>query len=401
MRILVAGDPRSIHTARFAALLVELGHEVHVFSVELHYAQEEHLRNVTLHVPIAYLPPQNGNKVLGAHSWTAALARNRLARRVLDRVLYADAAPGKTRRGAALERLIGELRPGLVFSLKMQNEGYTVADARAQGLFDAPWVHFSWGTDIEFFGKHPAFAPLHLPLIRRVLGSCDFHIADTERDLAEAVTLGFRRRTLGAMPAMGGFDMAMLHRLRAQSPARRDVILVKGRQGGYVGRALDVLEAMRRRPQDVRPWRVRVFMATDDVAAAARRLAGEEGIDCEVLPRMPYEELLRWYGRAAVAVSATDVDGTPGFLLEAMAMGAFPVHSDMASLREWIEHGANGLLFQVDDTAALDECLERALGDAALRDQAAQKNFALIEQRADRDRLRERLGEWIAVATRR
>ncbi|HLX79297.1 MAG TPA: glycosyltransferase family 4 protein [Burkholderiales bacterium] len=398
MRVLVAGDPRSIHTARFAELLAELGHEVHVFSVELHYAQEEHLRNVTLHVPVAYLPAENGNTVLGAYPWTAALCRPRLLRRVLERALYADAIPGRTRRGADLARLIGELRPGVVFSLKMQNEGYTAADARALGPFGAPWVHFTWGTDIEFFGKHPAFAPGHLPLIRRLLASCDFHIADTERDLAAAAALGFKGRTLGSMPAMGGFDMAMLRRLRAESPARRDVILVKGRQGGYVGKALRVIEAMRLRPEAIRPWRVRVFMATDDVAAAARRLAGEAGVDCEVLPRMPYEELLRWYGRAAIAVSATDVDGTPGFLLEAMAMGAFPVHSDMASLREWVEHGVNGLLFPVDDVGALAACLEQALADAALRDHAARANFALIEKRADRERLRERLAGWLAAA---
>src|SRR4051812_26203392 len=65
MRILVAGDPASIHTARFVELLVELGHEVHLVSVEWHYGQEEHLRSVTLHVALAYLPPANGIQVDG------------------------------------------------------------------------------------------------------------------------------------------------------------------------------------------------------------------------------------------------------------------------------------------------------------------------------------------------
>ncbi len=384
MKLLVAGDPGSIHTSRFVELLTELGHAVHVFAVELHYTQDEHLRNVTLHVPIAYLPPQNDNRVSGAWPWLAMLCRSRLLRRALARVLYADAAPGKTRRGADFARLVGELRPA--------------AAARARGAFGAPWVHFTWGTDIEFFGKHPAFAPLHLPLIRQVLESCDFHIADTQRDLAAAAALGLKGRTLGSMPAMGGFDLTMLRRLRADSPRQRDVILVKGRQGGYVGKALNVLEAMRRCPEAIRAYRVRVFMATDDVAAAARRLAGETGVDCEILPRLPYEALLGWYGRSALAVSATDVDGTPGFLLEAMAMGAFPVHSDMASLREWIEPGRNGLLFPVDDVPALAACLEQALVDAPLRERAAQLNWEIVERRADRTLLRERLRQWIEQA---
>lgn len=398
MKVLVVGDPRSIHTAKFARLLVELGHEVHVFSAELHYTQEEHLRGVTLHVPLAYERARPGNRVCGAMPWTAGPCSQALVKRVVGRLLYAHASPGKTGRGPALSRLVRELRPGMVFSLRMQNEGYTAADAAALEAFGVPWAHFTWGTDIEFFGKHPDFAARHRPLLARAYGRCDLHIADTERDLAQAATLGFRGRALGAMPATGGFELQEVRRLRASSPARRDVLLLKGRQGGFVGKALNVLRAIRRRPQALRGLRVRVFMATRDVAAETARLARDTGLDCEVLPRLPFEDLMQWYGRAAVAVSATDVDGTPGFLLEAMAMGALPVHSDMASVREWIEHGANGLLFPVDDLDALSACLERAAGDAALASAAASANEALIAQRADRAVLRERLRGWIAEA---
>ncbi|HET7099353.1 MAG TPA: hypothetical protein VFI61_03925, partial [Patescibacteria group bacterium] len=75
-----------------------------------------------------------------------------------------------------------------------------------------------------------------------------------------------------------------------------------------------------------------------------------------------------------------------------------PVHSDMASLREWVQHGRNGLLFPVDDVAALGACLEQALADAPLRARAAQLNWEIVEQRADRAVLRGRLREWIAQA---
>ena len=79
-------------------------------------------------------------------------------------------------------------------------------------------------------------------------------------------------------------------------------------------------------------------------------------------------------------------------------MGAFPVHSDMVSLREWIEHGRNGLLFAVDDIDELGACLEQALGDAGLRERGASHNWSLIRERADRVRLRARLQEWIDSA---
>ncbi|MDK3155393.1 hypothetical protein QPK87_02175 [Kamptonema cortianum] len=62
LNILIVGDPGSIHTARFALLLQEAGHRVHCFQSELYYSQDEHLRNLPLHV--AYLdrpPPERGH----------------------------------------------------------------------------------------------------------------------------------------------------------------------------------------------------------------------------------------------------------------------------------------------------------------------------------------------------
>src|SRR5690242_16989238 len=109
MRILVAGDPRSIHTARFSALLRELGHEVHLFAVEWHYAQEEHLRDVTLHVPLAYEPGSNGVRVIGRHRWTAILCRQPSIRRAFAGILYRRQSPGRLHRAEQLARLADRL----------------------------------------------------------------------------------------------------------------------------------------------------------------------------------------------------------------------------------------------------------------------------------------------------
>lgn len=402
MRVLACADPRSIHAARFVAMLVELGHEVRMFSAEWHYALEASLRDVVLHVPLACFPGRDGVRVVGEHPAIAALARGVCAiaplKRIVARGLYAVAAPGRVTRAGSFAALASEWKPDLVFSLKMQNEGYTVARARELGGWKAPWIHFSWGTDMEFFGRHPEHATRNLPLIRDLLSRVDFHIADTRRDLEAATRLGFRGVTLGDMPATGGFDLPWLRQLARRAPADRDTVLIKGRQGGYVGKALNVLGAIREEPALYRDVRIRIFMASPEVAAAAGALREDLALDCEVLGRVSDSELMAWYGRSICAVSASDVDGTPGFLLEAMAMGALPVHSDMASLREWVDHGKNGLLFPVDDAAALRGCLNRALTDVQLRVSAEHRNASIIEERADREKLRRTLEVWIKRA---
>jgi glycosyltransferase involved in cell wall biosynthesis len=86
-------------------------------------------------------------------------------------------------------------------------------------------------------------------------------------------------------------------------------------------------------------------------------------------------------------VSPSEFDGTPNTLLEAMACGAFPVAGDIASVREWIDDGANGLLVDPGDPRALADAILRAIGDGGLRERAAARNRALVAERADHVRV--------------
>ena len=70
-------------------------------------------------------------------------------------------------------------------------------------------------------------------------------------------------------------------------------------------------------------------------------------------------------------------------------MGALPVHSDMESVREWITHGVNGLLFPVSDIGALTACIERGLVDEALFSSANTRNWELTLTRLNRDMIRD------------
>ena len=67
-----------------------------------------------------------------------------------------------------------------------------------------------------------------------------------------------------------------------------------------------------------------------------------------------------------------------------MLLGAFPIHSDPESIREWIRDGENGLLVPAEEPQAVLDALRRALTDDNLVDRAAEMNARIVqEQLAD------------------
>jgi glycosyltransferase involved in cell wall biosynthesis len=389
MRLLVVANPASIHATRFVCLLQEIGHEVEVFHPEIHFAEDEFLHGTRLHVAyrrattsdntlVLWHRPKQWRKFLGTHPFDPELT-------------WAWERYGDRLAVPALRHAVRTRRPDGVISLKMQNEGYVVAAVRRTtwpGF--PPWLHFNWGTDIEYFGKYPDMQAAHLPKIREVLELCYFHIADCERDARQAAEFGLKGRSLGTCLANGGFDLDHFDRLR-RSETARDVILVKGRHWPPVGVAMPIVDALASLRDELRGLRVEFMMTTPDVEERVRRLAAEEGLPFTVLPRLGYEDLLRRYARARFTIAATNVDGTPSFLIESMAMGAVPLHSDLESVREWVTDGDNGLLFRMSDPDAMVEGIRRLVRDDALVARAAARNLDIARARMDRNRIRPRI----------
>ncbi len=94
--------------------------------------------------------------------------------------------------------------------------------------------------------------------------------------------------------------------------------------------------------------------------------------------RLDQRELADELTRSRVYVSTSPVEGASISLLEAMACGCLPVVTDIPANRDWIDHGANGLLFSAGDVHALAECLLRACEDSGLAKAAATTNPAAV-----------------------
>jgi len=89
------------------------------------------------------------------------------------------------------------------------------------------------------------------------------------------------------------------------------------------------------------------------------------------------------------ALSAADLylstslsDGASVSLLEAMAVGLFPIVSDIAANREWITDGVNGFLVDPLDIDALAEGITLALRRVDWRREVCQQNKEIVRRRA-------------------
>jgi glycosyltransferase involved in cell wall biosynthesis len=133
-----------------------------------------------------------------------------------------------------------------------------------------------------------------------------------------------------------------------------------------------------------RPESVFVAVGMEGDRAAQRwvRRLGIEPI-VRLLPKVSQEEMAGLFRLADVTVSPSEHDGTPNTLLEGMAYGAFPVAGDIEPIREWIEHGVNGLLCDPSSPDSLAKAVVNALEDTELRRQARVRNQGLVAQRAD------------------
>lgn len=116
-----------------------------------------------------------------------------------------------------------------------------------------------------------------------------------------------------------------------------------------------------------------------------KQLTRELGIqDSTLFVGQITENNVALYHRAAdVFISVALNDSGPKALKEAMACGAAPVVSDLASVREWITNGENGFIVEPTNIKQIAHAIVTLLLDSGRRERFARINVALARQYFD------------------
>lgn len=93
------------------------------------------------------------------------------------------------------------------------------------------------------------------------------------------------------------------------------------------------------------------------------------------------EDIAGLWARAHIAVLPSRREGLPKALLEAAACGRAMIAADVPGCREIVVPGKTGLLFPVDDAAALAEAIETLAADKSLRAKFAENARRMVVER--------------------
>lgn len=274
------------------------------------------------------------------------------------------------------QRIVSQVQPDIVHCFEMQLSGLPILPVMKQNK--TPLIYSSWGSDVFYFEE----LGVSKKEIKQFYNRVDYLITDNKRDNEIAIKMGYENDFLGVFPGNGGLqiDPSKIH-----SVSKRNIILIKGYEDG-VGKASKVLEALVLLPKQFLNDKEIVIYSADDVIKNQIQ-------ESKVLSKLPItihsrhafiqnEIVLELMGKSCLHIANSLSDGMPNALLEAMAMGAFPIQSNPGNVTaEVVSHLKNGLLISNPlDANEIATHIEMALNNENLREDAQSLNVNFIEK---------------------
>lgn len=392
MHILFVADGRSPIARRWIQGVLATGHQVSLVST---YPCEP-IPGVPLMavMPVAFSGMASGPGGSGQTSRSVFNPRKAVTRfRSLFLKGRYQLGPLTLRRfGGQFARLVEQTGPDMVHALRIPFEGMLASYTPPR----FPLAVTIWGNDLTL---HAVQSRSMRSWTERTLRRANGLVADAHRDIRLAKAWGFpeERPTLVA-PGNGGIDLAEINTpaslegiLPADIPADAPLIInPRGIRPAYARTDVffqAVPLVLQRRP-DVH-FLCPAMAGQVEAQQWLERLKVADHV--HLLPYLPQPQLWELFRRSQVTSSVTTHDGTPNTLLEAMALGCFPVAGDIEALREWITPGVNGLLVEPNKPQTVAEAFLLALEQPELRLRAAAINLDCIRERAEISRVRAQL----------
>jgi glycosyltransferase involved in cell wall biosynthesis len=365
LRICVVGDLDGVHMHRWVRWFVERGHELHAVS---YYQPRRPPPGVTVHALV-------GDSVPAAVPGGWRPSARRLAEAVSPSLWRLVNGLRYQRRGLA--KAIESVKPDVIHAHYVVEHGFYAALAGRR-----PLVVTAWGSDVLVAARR---SPLARAIARYALRRADLVTSNNEYMARRLVELGAPpgRVVLVVLGADAFFLQApeASVNLRPAGETPPTVISVRSLDSRLynVDVILRAMALVRKRVPDAR-----LLVAGEGrLRAGLERLTLRLGLERGVafLGFLDREALRDALASSHVYVSVPRSDGTAVSTLEAMAVGCFPIVSDLPSQEELVRDGESGFRVPVGDGRTLAERIVEALERPDLRRRALEPNRDLVRRR--------------------
>jgi glycosyltransferase involved in cell wall biosynthesis len=273
-------------------------------------------------------------------------------------------------RGWLLRGILKRIKPDFVHALELQHGGYITSRALEDASVKTPFIATNYGSDIYWFQQFPK----HLAKIRRLLARADRYSAECNRDVELAKKYGFSGEVMPVFPNAGGFTGEQLNRVLIPT-SQRKVIAIKGYEG-WVGRASVAVEALYALTKELADYKIIFYSCNAKTIRLVKRLKRKTGLNIEWHGKgeLSHTQMLDLFASARIYIGVSLSDGISTSLLEAMAMGAFPLQTSTACVDDWFTSGESGLALHFPVSELLVKALKNVANAENLLEIAAVKN---------------------------
>ena len=281
-------------------------------------------------------------------------------------------------RGWLLRRLLKREKPDFVHALELQHGGYITSRALEDASIRTPFIATNYGSDIYWFQQFPR----HLEKIKRLLARANRYSAECNRDVELAKKYGFTGDVMPVFPNAGGFTEEQLNRTLIP-PSERKVIAIKGYEG-WVGRASVAVEALYSLTDELAGYKIIIYSCNAKTIRLVKKLRRTTGIDISWLRKgeLTHSQILDIFASARIYIGASLSDGISTSLLEAMAMGAFPIQTSTACLDDWFEDKVSGFAVETLSPKNVSELVKRAMNADLAIERGVEINLDVIKTKA-------------------
>jgi hypothetical protein len=279
-------------------------------------------------------------------------------------------------RSRLLRNVINKNSFDLIHVLEIQHAGYLLLGTKLTTTLPKVFVT-NWGSDIYWFEQFPE----HKAKIIQLLQIASHYSAECQRDIEIVGRLGYTGSTMPVIPNSGGINLQEIPK-HLPPPSQRKKIMIKG-YTGFVGRALLSIKACELVAEHLRNYEVVIYSASFKARIRALKLRHIHKVQVTIVKkRTPHHRMIQLFSEARIYIGISLSDGISTSLLEAMAVGCYPIQTDTSCASEWLPNRSFQTISDIS-VISISTALKKALAHDSEVDTVALSNMATIEARAD------------------